>query len=118
MGLTAALIFLISTLCLIDLASRIGSSILLIFLDLKYHDIPSTVANACRADVDLGVWMLNIHAVGGKKMMEAAYESLEKSGSSKNRPLLIAVTLLTSISSNDFFDGIQLEIIIAVINKR
>ena len=58
-----------------------------IFLDLKYHDIPSTVANACRAAVDLGVWMLNVHAVGGKKMMEAAYESLEKSGSSKNRPL-------------------------------
>ena len=75
-----------------------------IFLDLKYHDIPSTVANACRAAVDLGVWMLNVHAVGGKKMMEAAYESLEKSGSSKNRPLLIAVTLLTSISSNDFFE--------------
>ena len=75
-----------------------------IFLDLKYHDIPSTVANACRAAVDLGVWMLNIHAVGGKKMMEAAYESLEKYGSSKNRPLLIAVTLLTSISSNDLFE--------------
>ena len=75
-----------------------------IFLDLKYHDIPSTVANACRAAVDLGVWMLNIHAIGGKKMMEAAYESLEKYGSSKNRPLLIAVTLLTSISSNDLFE--------------
>jgi len=63
-----------------------------VFLDLKYHDIPHTVACACRAAADLGVWMLNIHALGGQAMMEAAGESLNKPDS----PLLIAVTLLTS----------------------
>ena len=73
-----------------------------IFLDLKYHDIPNTVANACRVATDLGVWMLNVHASGGSKMMEAAYESIIKSGHSKNRPLLVAVTVLTSMSSDDF----------------
>jgi len=73
-----------------------------IFLDLKYHDIPNTVANACRVATDLGVWMLNVHASGGSKMMEAAYESIIKSGDSKNRPLLVAVTVLTSMSSDDF----------------
>ena len=54
-----------------------------IFLDLKYHDIPNTVANACRVAADLDVWMLNIHAAGGRNMMEAAYESLRKSRRSK-----------------------------------
>tara|TARA_B100000929_G_scaffold218774_1_gene175422 strand:+ start:1216 stop:1926 length:711 start_codon:yes stop_codon:yes gene_type:complete len=75
-----------------------------IFLDLKYHDIPNTVANACRVAVDLDIWMLNVHAAGGRKMMEAAYESLVKSGSSKNRPLLVAVTVLTSMSSDDLLE--------------
>ena len=75
-----------------------------IFLDLKYHDIPNTVANACRVAADLDVWMLNIHAAGGRNMMEAAYESLTKSRRSKNPPLLIAVTLLTSISSDDLLE--------------
>ncbi len=65
-----------------------------VFLDLKFHDIPHTVAAACRAASELGVWMLNVHASGGRKMMEAAKEAVEKSG---NNPLLIAVTVLTSM---------------------
>ena len=66
-----------------------------VFLDLKFHDIPNTVANACQAAADLGVWMLNVHASGGPKMMEYARESLDKYAA--NRPLLIAVTVLTSM---------------------
>ena len=52
-----------------------------IFLDLKYHDIPNTVAKACRVALDLDIWMLNIHASGGRKMMEAAHQTIEKYGS-------------------------------------
>lgn len=63
-----------------------------VFLDLKYHDIPNTVARACAAAADLGVWMLNVHAMGGQKMMQAAREAL----SMTDAPLLIAVTWLTS----------------------
>ena len=63
-----------------------------VFLDLKYHDIPNTVAKACAAAADLGVWMLNVHALGGEKMMHAARQALSDDGS----PLLIAVTWLTS----------------------
>jgi orotidine-5'-phosphate decarboxylase len=63
-----------------------------VFLDLKYHDIPNTVAQACLAAADLGVWMLNVHALGGEKMMQAAKQAL----SANNAPLLIAVTWLTS----------------------
>ena len=69
-----------------------------IFLDLKYHDIPNTVASACRAAADLGVWMLNVHASGGRVMMEAACEAIDKT---KHKPLLIAVTVLTSMSQED-----------------
>lgn len=65
-----------------------------IFLDLKFHDIPNTVAKACEAASKLGVWMLNVHASGGSKMMEAAREGVARSGHS---PLLIAVTVLTSM---------------------
>jgi len=63
-----------------------------VFLDLKYHDIPNTVAHACAAAADLGVWMVNIHALGGEKMMLAAKQALN----SDDSPLLIAVTWLTS----------------------
>ena len=63
-----------------------------VFLDLKFHDIPNTVAKACSAAADLGVWMLNVHALGGEKMMLAAKQALSEEGS----PLLIAVTWLTS----------------------
>ena len=69
-----------------------------IFLDLKFHDIPSTVAQACRAAAALGVWMLNVHASGGRQMMQAAREAL---GSGPQRPKLIAVTVLTSLGEED-----------------
>jgi orotidine-5'-phosphate decarboxylase len=68
-----------------------------VFLDLKYHDIPNTVAKACIAAADLGVWMLNVHALGGEKMMVAAREALNDSDS----PLLIAVTWLTSSGQSE-----------------
>ncbi|PKM42523.1 MAG: orotidine-5'-phosphate decarboxylase [Gammaproteobacteria bacterium HGW-Gammaproteobacteria-1] len=69
-----------------------------IFLDLKFHDIPNTVAGACSAAADLGVWMVNVHALGGSRMMTAAREALAKS---THRPLLIAVTILTSMGGDD-----------------
>lgn len=69
-----------------------------VFLDLKYHDIPSTAAQACKAAASLGVWMLNVHALGGRAMLVAAREALE--GTYK-QPLLIAVTVLTSHSDAD-----------------
>lgn len=66
-----------------------------VFLDLKFHDIPNTVAKACEAASKLGVWMLNVHASGGSQMMQAAREGVARSGHS---PLLIAVTVLTSMN--------------------
>ena len=66
-----------------------------VFLDLKFHDIPTTVSKACEAASRLGVWMLNVHASGGAAMMEAAREGVERSG---QNPLLIAVTVLTSMN--------------------
>lgn len=65
-----------------------------VFLDLKFHDIPNTVAKACEAACRLGVWMLNVHASGGRAMMEAARNAVDKSA---QPPLLIAVTVLTSM---------------------
>ena len=70
-----------------------------IFLDLKYHDIPSTVAKACRAAADLGVWMMNVHTLGGPAMMTAARDAL---ANDTQRPLLIGVTLLTSMDEQTF----------------
>jgi len=72
-----------------------------VFLDLKFHDIPNTVAGACAAACDLGVWMMNVHASGGRRMMEAAREAIEKSS---HQPLLIAVTILTSLDENDIHE--------------
>jgi orotidine-5'-phosphate decarboxylase len=70
-----------------------------VFLDLKFHDIPNTVARACKAAADLGVWMLNVHACGGLSMMNAARESLASLNA--GRPLLIGVTVLTSMSQDE-----------------
>ncbi len=72
-----------------------------VFLDLKYHDIPNTVAAACEAAADLGVWMVNVHASGGRRMMEAAAERLAHHG---QRPLLIGVTVLTSMNADDLHE--------------
>jgi orotidine-5'-phosphate decarboxylase len=69
-----------------------------VFLDLKFHDIPNTVAKACEAAAKLGVWMVNVHALGGQKMMQAAREALDKYA---QRPRLIAVTILTSMDKQD-----------------
>lgn len=70
-----------------------------VFLDLKYHDIPNTVARAVRSAADLGVWMVDLHASGGLRMMEEAKRILEPYG--KDTPLLIAVTVLTSMEDLD-----------------
>ena len=69
-----------------------------IFLDLKYHDIPNTVAAACVAAAELGVWMINVHALGGRAMMEAARAALSRR---RAPPKLVAVTALTSIGAAD-----------------
>lgn len=70
-----------------------------VFLDLKFHDIPNTVAKVCKVGADLGVWMMNVHASGGYKMMSAAREAIDSYG--KDKPLLIAVTILTSFNQED-----------------
>jgi orotidine-5'-phosphate decarboxylase len=70
-----------------------------VFLDLKFHDIPNTVAKAVSAAADLGVWMVNVHASGGSEMMVKAKEALNGFGDSA--PLLIAVTVLTSMNEQD-----------------
>jgi orotidine-5'-phosphate decarboxylase len=71
-----------------------------VFLDLKFHDIPNTVACACQAAAALGVWMMNVHASGGSKMMSAARAALDDLGG-PYRPLLIGVTVLTSMAGED-----------------
>ncbi|MCS3902293.1 orotidine-5'-phosphate decarboxylase [Methylohalomonas lacus] len=79
-----------------------------VFLDLKYHDIPATVAAACRAAAGLGVWMVNVHASGGRRMLEVAAEAVR---GADRRPLLTAVTVLTSLSVEEFAElGYQRDI--------
>ncbi|HQU98103.1 MAG TPA: orotidine-5'-phosphate decarboxylase [Nitrosomonas sp.] len=70
-----------------------------IFLDLKFHDIPTTVAKACKAACELGVWMINVHASGGRKMLIAAREAVPQTSTR-----LIAVTVLTSINEHDLHE--------------
>ncbi|WP_288841634.1 orotidine-5'-phosphate decarboxylase [uncultured Deefgea sp.] len=69
-----------------------------VFLDLKFHDIPHTVAQACKVAASLGVWMVNVHASGGRKMLETTRDALE---ALPQRPLLIAVTVLTSMGAEE-----------------
>lgn len=79
------------------LVEQLASQGFEVFLDLKFHDIPNTVARACQAAAELGVWMLNVHALGGLSMMATSREALANTPS---RPLLIAVTLLTSMNQS------------------
>ena len=81
-----------------------------LFLDLKFHDIPNTVAKACAAAAELGVWMVNVHASGGRRMMEAAREAVEVHSASSRRTKLIAVTVLTSMERSDLVEiGLDLD---------
>ncbi|MEH6451126.1 MAG: orotidine-5'-phosphate decarboxylase [Oleispira sp.] len=77
-----------------------------VFLDLKFHDIPNTCAGAVAAAAELGVWMVNVHASGGERMMNAAAEAI---ANKNNKPLLIAVTVLTSMEQADLA-GIGLDV--------
>jgi orotidine-5'-phosphate decarboxylase len=72
-----------------------------VFLDLKFHDIPHTVAAACRAAARLGVWMINVHALGGRAMLTAAAEAL---AGLPQAPHLVAVTVLTSLKAADLVE--------------
>lgn len=83
-----------------------------VFLDLKFHDIPNTVMKACHAAAELGVWMLNVHALGGKTMMQAA-----KEGVSHSSAKLIAVTILTSMGQDDLEQiGLNIKVADQVVN--
>ena len=72
-----------------------------VFLDLKFHDIPNTVARACAVAARMGIWMVNIHASGGRNMLLAAREAID---TEQHQPLLIGVTVLTSLSSSDLLE--------------
>ena len=86
-----------------------------VFLDLKFHDIPNTVASACKVAASQGVWMMNVHASGGKKMLAAARDAVKSFNSHK--PLLIAVTVLTSLAQDELGDvGLEPDMKAAVLN--
>jgi orotidine-5'-phosphate decarboxylase len=82
-----------------DLVRELVAQGFKIFLDLKFHDIPNTVAKAVTAAANLGVWMVNVHAFGGERMLRAAKEALDAFPGEK--PLLTAVTILTSMQAED-----------------
>lgn len=89
-----------------DLIAAIHARNFEVFLDLKFHDIPNTVAKAVAAAAELGVWMVNVHASGGEAMLKAARAALEPYG--EKAPLLIAVTVLTSMSAEELHQlGVQ-----------
>lgn len=95
----------------IEVLTRAGFGV---FLDLKFHDIPNTVAKACSAASNLGVWMLNVHASGGLEMMQAARQAVSNS---ETKPLLIAVTVLTSMNQASLSQiGIQTDLATHVLN--
>lgn len=73
-----------------------------VFLDLKFHDIPNTVAKACKAAAEMGVWMVNVHASGGKEMMMAAKKAIAESSHPQTK--LLAVTVLTSMDQTQLND--------------
>ncbi len=81
-----------------DLVKKLVDKGFDVFLDLKFHDIPNTVAAACQAAANMGVWMVNVHASGGSKMMSYAKQAIDQC---EHKPLLIAVTVLTSMSELD-----------------
>lgn len=81
-----------------SLAEKLINQGFKLFLDLKYHDIPNTVAHACKVAADMGVWMVDMHASGGRRMMEAAAEAVANHA---QKPLLIGVTVLTSMEQGD-----------------
>ena len=86
------------TRCGPEIVNRLQQMSFEVFLDLKFHDIPNTVEGACRAAAELGVWMVNVHASGGRRMMEAAKRGVDATGSPVH---LIAVTVLTSLEQKD-----------------
>lgn len=80
------------------LAEKLMAQGFKLFLDLKYHDIPNTVAQACRVAADMGVWLVDMHVGGGRRMMEAAAEAV---ANCRERPQLLGVTVLTSLETAD-----------------
>ena len=91
-------LFTAAGLVVLERLMRLGFEV---FLDLKFHDIPNTTAQACKAAAELGVWMLNVHALGGRRMLQAAADAIANTG---QHPKLIAVTLLTSMAQEDLAD--------------
>ena len=89
-----------------DLVKKLVDQGFDVFLDLKFHDIPNTVSSACLAASELGVWMMNVHALGGEKMLTVAAEAVQ---SVANPPLLIAVTVLTSMDKQQL-SGVGLQV--------
>ncbi|MCM8794442.1 MAG: orotidine-5'-phosphate decarboxylase [Candidatus Omnitrophica bacterium] len=87
----------------VEMVHRSGGKV---FLDLKFHDIPNTVANACRAAVRMGVWLMNLHIQGGSAMMRQAMEAVREEAVRAKRqpPLVIGVTILTSMAQKDLMD--------------
>ena len=95
-------LFTAAGLVVLERLMRLGFEV---FLDLKFHDIPNTTTQACKAAAELGVWMVNVHALGGRRMLQAAADAIANTG---QHPKLIAVTLLTSMAREDLADiGIQ-----------